>query len=141
MHSKRINSGDSNKHRVNDNNHHKQNDHHNKTSNEKTASNSEKSMMAANTPTIPDTTHGPIKNSYSKRIHSGDSNKHRVTENNHQMQNDHHNKTSNEKTASIPDKSMMVEHIHTISDTTDDLMKRKNGHSTPEPTIPGKTNR
>jgi hypothetical protein len=77
----------------------------------------------------------------SKRINSGDSNKHPITGNNEHKQNDHHSKKLNERRASTPDKSMIVENVHTIPDTTDDLMNRTNNHSTPEPTIPGKTNR
>ncbi len=78
---------------------------------------------------------------HSKRINSGDSNKHRVTENNHHKQNDHHTKTLNDKTPSIPDKSIIVENIHTIPDTTYEPVENHTDDSKKETTVPGITNK
>jgi hypothetical protein len=75
-----------------------------------------------------------IENSYSKRINSGDSNKHRITEDNEHKENDHHSKKLNERRTSTPDKSMIVENIHSIPDTTP-------VDSEKEPTFPGITNK
>jgi hypothetical protein len=77
---------------------------------------------------------------HSSRINSGVSHKHTVTENNQDHQNDHHIKKLNEKRASIPDKSTIVENIHTVHDTTEDIIKKKVDHSTKESTSPGKSN-
>ncbi len=78
---------------------------------------------------------------HSKRINSGDSNKHRVNDNNHQKQNDHHNKTSNARRSSIPDKSMIVENIHTTPDTTHEPVENHTDDSKKEPTVPGITDK
>jgi hypothetical protein len=61
LHSKRINSRDSNKHRITENNEHKENDHHSKNVNNETASISDESILGENIHTIPDTTHRSVE--------------------------------------------------------------------------------
>jgi hypothetical protein len=82
-----------------------------------------------------------VENLHSKRINSRDSNKHRITENNEHKENDHHSKKLNERRTSTPDKSIIIENIHIIPDTTRGLVEKHAYHSTKEPTLPGKSNK
>jgi hypothetical protein len=81
------------------------------------------------------------ENLHSKRINSGDSHEHPVTENNQHHQNDDHSKKLNKKTVSFSEQPMMVENIHTIPDTADNLMMENINHSTKEPTSLGEINK
>jgi hypothetical protein len=76
---------------------------------------------------------------HSRRIHSGVSHKHPLTENNQQKQNHHHNKTPNENTPSISEKSMIVANTPTIPDINHQSVEQHTNPSTNEPTNQGKT--
>jgi hypothetical protein len=82
-----------------------------------------------------------LENLHSKRINSGDSNKQPVTENNEYKENDHRSKKLNERRTSTPDKSTIIENIHTIPDTTHQPVEKDTDESRKKPTILGKMKR
>ncbi len=82
-----------------------------------------------------------IESFHSKRINSGSSSKHQITENNEHRKSCDGSQTLNETTPAISETPTVVEGVHTIPDTTHQTVEEHTDYLRKDPTIPGKINK